>query len=76
MTTTPITTLFFNFVFFFFFFSFLLFKKKMDHILLHIPRIATLQLKDIFYKEEEFKNSKGNFCFQCGCLTFLKELMN
>ena len=33
----------------------------MDHVLLHIPRIVTLQLKDIFYKEEEFKNSNGKF---------------
>ena len=46
----------------------------MDHILLHIRRIITLQLKDIFYKEEEFKNSDGQFCFKVWTPDFFKRI--
>ena len=77
MTTTAITTLLFNFVFFSSFLAFYCFflkKEKMDHVLLHIPRIVTLQLKDIFYKEEELKNSNGKFCFKVWTPEFFKRI--
>ena len=46
----------------------------MDHVLLHIPRIATLQLTDIFWKEEKFKNSNGKFCFKVWTPTFFERI--
>ena len=46
----------------------------MDHVLLHIPRIATLQLKDIFWKEKEFKNSNGKFCLKVWTPTFFERI--
>ena len=33
-----------------------------------------MQLKDIFWKEEEFKNSNGKFCFKVWTPTFFERI--
>ena len=33
----------------------------MDEVLIHIPKIRTFQLFDVFYKEESFFNSKKEY---------------
>ena len=45
----------------------------MDHIILHIPRIETIQLKDILLKEEEKKDENGYY-FQIWTSSFFERI--
>ena len=56
-----------------FIFSFQL-SKKMDEILVHIPKIRTIQLFDIFYKEEKSLNSKNEFMYEVFTSRFFKRI--
>lgn len=44
----------------------------MDKILVYIPRKRTFLLNDLFYKEEQFYNSKKKFCYELFTGDFLK----
>ena len=46
----------------------------MDEILVHIPKIRTIQLFDIFYKEEKSLNSKNEFMYEVFTLRFFKRI--
>ena len=46
----------------------------MDEVILHIPRVETIQLKDIFLKEEEFKKSNGKYCFKVWTPSFFERI--
>ena len=46
----------------------------MAEILIHIPRIRTIQLFDIFYKEEESLNSKNKFMYEVFTSNFFKRI--
>ena len=46
----------------------------MDEILIHIPRIRTIQLFDIFYKEEKSLNSKNEFMYELFTSQFFKRI--
>ena len=46
----------------------------MDEILIHILRIRTIQLFDIFYKEEESLNSKNKFMYEVFTSNFFKRI--
>ena len=46
----------------------------MDEILIHIPRIRTIQLFNIFLKEEEFINSRKKYQFEVLSSQFFKRI--
>ena len=46
----------------------------MDEVLIHIPRIITFQLRDVFYKDEEYLDSKNRYCFKLFTGHFLKRI--
>ena len=46
----------------------------MDEVLIHIPKIRTFQLFDVFYKEESFFKSKKEYCFELFTGSFLKRI--
>ena len=56
-----------------FFFSAI--RKKMDHIILHIPKIKTILLNDLLRKEEEkYSSIDRTFSFTVGTGEFFKRI--
>lgn len=56
-----------------FFFSAI--RKKMDHVMLHIPKIKTISLNDLLRKEEEkYSSIDRTFSFTVGTGEFFKRI--
>ena len=56
-----------------FFFSAI--RKKMDHVILHIPKIKTILLNDLLRKEEEkYSSIDRTFSFTVGTGEFFKRI--
>ena len=46
----------------------------MDEVLIHFPRIITFQLYHVFYKEEQYLDAEGRYCFKLFTGHFLKRI--